>query len=136
MRDCFRAGLWALPGMSSLLVVDALRAGPRVLRARAEILEQLGRVIQEDGSRPRGARELLPLTGEGVVGAVFSVIHTRLQSSRSGSLVGLLNQLMAIVVLPYQGPVAARPSTSVRGGPRVSPTRGVPLPVVGRYGRR
>jgi AcrR family transcriptional regulator/DNA-binding MarR family transcriptional regulator len=114
-RESVRAGLCALlvfldeePGMGSLLVVDALRAGPRVLRARAEILEQLGRVIQEDGSRGSGARELPSLTGEGVVGAVFSVIHTRLQSSRSGSLVGLLNQLMAIVVLSYQGPVAAR----------------------------
>jgi len=114
-RESVRAGLCALlvfldeePGMGSLLVVDALRAGPRVLQARAEILEQLGRVIQEDGSRGSGARELPSLTGEGVVGAVFSVIHTRLQSSSAGSLVGLLNQLMAIVVLSYQGPVAAR----------------------------
>jgi AcrR family transcriptional regulator/DNA-binding MarR family transcriptional regulator len=115
-REKVRAGLSALlgfldeePGMRSLLIVDALQAGPRVLRARAEVLERLGVAIQDGGSSSaRSARELPPLTGEGVVGAVFSVIHSRLLAERSGSLLDLLNQLMAMVVLPYLGPAAAQ----------------------------
>jgi AcrR family transcriptional regulator/DNA-binding MarR family transcriptional regulator len=120
-RERVRAGLSALlvfldeqPEMRSLLIVDALQAGPRVLRARAEILEQLGTAVHEDGSRAKSAREFPPLTGEGVVGAVFSVLHTRLLADRSASLVELLNPLMAMVVLPYLGPVAARRETKHR----------------------
>jgi AcrR family transcriptional regulator/DNA-binding MarR family transcriptional regulator len=114
-RERVRAGLSALlgflegePGMGSLLVVDALQAGPRVLRARAEILKRLGVAIQESGSLAKSAREFPPLTGEGVVGAVFGVIHSRLLTERSGSLHDLLNPLMAMVVLPYLGPAVAQ----------------------------
>jgi AcrR family transcriptional regulator/DNA-binding MarR family transcriptional regulator len=114
-REKARAGLSALlgfldgePGMRSLLIVDALQAGPRVLRARAEILKQLGVAIQEGGSSAKSTREFPPLTGEGVVGAVFSVIHSHLLAERAGSLLDLLNPLMAMVVLPYLGPAAAQ----------------------------
>jgi hypothetical protein len=64
------------------------------------------------------------LTAEGVVGAVFSVIHARLLEQRQpartrpangpsgahvrrGALVGLLNPLMGMIVLPYLGRAAA-----------------------------
>jgi AcrR family transcriptional regulator len=131
-----RAGLSALlvffdgePGVGSLLVVDALQAGPRVLRRRAEILGRLAVVVRGDAAQGRGggARELPPLTGEGVVGAVFSVIHTRLlEKQRSGELIELLNPLMAMIVLPYLGPAAARkelerPTPKPAGG--IAPTR-------------
>jgi AcrR family transcriptional regulator len=97
------------PGVCSLLVVDALGAGPRVLERRAEVLERLGVAVQEGGSRAHSGLDLPPLTGEGVVGAVFSVIHSRLLAKRQRPpLVELLNPLMGMIVLPYQGPVAAR----------------------------
>ena len=96
------------PQVGSLLVVDALRAGPRVLRRRAEVLEGLGMVLDRGGSEAEPVSGLPDLTGEGVVGAVFSVIHTRLLVERPGSLVGLLNSLMGMIVLPYQGPEVAR----------------------------
>ena len=114
-REQTRAALGALlvfldeePGMGSLLVVDALRAGPRVLERRAEILEGLATRVQEEGSKAKSAREVPPLTGEGVVGAVFSVIHARLLAKSPGRLVELLSPLMGMIVLPYQGPAAAR----------------------------
>jgi AcrR family transcriptional regulator len=114
-RERVRAALGALlvfldeePGLGSLLVVDALSAGPRVLERRAGILEGLSGVLGEGASLSNGARELSALTGEGVVGAVFSVIHTRLLAKRPGSMVELLNPLMGMIVLPYLGQAAAR----------------------------
>jgi hypothetical protein len=65
-------------------------------------------VLHESGSLARGERGELPaLTGEGVAGAVLSVIHTRLLSKRPGQMVALLNPLMGVIVLPYLGPEAA-----------------------------
>jgi AcrR family transcriptional regulator/DNA-binding MarR family transcriptional regulator len=127
-RERTRAGLAALlaffdeePAVCSLLVVDALKAGPVVQRRRAEILEELAITLQEGGSRAGSARELPPMTGEGVVGAVLGVIHTRLSGGRAGRVSELLNPLMAIVVLPYLGPAAAqremdRPVAKTVGG--------------------
>ena len=97
------------PGVGSLLIVDALKAGPRVLERRARVLQRLAVVLQHGGvSRARAGKEVPALTGEWVIGAVFSVLHSRLLEKRRGSLVGLLNPLMGMIVLPYQGPVAAQ----------------------------
>jgi AcrR family transcriptional regulator len=110
-----RGGLMALlvfldeqPQLASLLVVDALSAGSRVLVRRAEILAGLGAVLDRDGSGSKSSLGRAQITGEGVVGAVFSVIHTRLLARRSGLLVGLLNPLVSMIVLPYLGPGVAR----------------------------
>jgi AcrR family transcriptional regulator len=109
-----RAGLGALlgfldrePSLSSLVFIEALGAGPRVLARRARVLEDLGSVIDEGRAGVKAGRELPPLTAEGVVGAAFSVIHARLLEHQPGSLTALLNPLMATVVLPYRGHVAA-----------------------------
>jgi DNA-binding MarR family transcriptional regulator len=51
---------------------------------------------------------IAPLTGEGVVGAVFGVLHTRLSQKEPAGTLELLNPLMAMIVLPYLGRAAAR----------------------------
>lgn len=129
-REQVRAGLGALlgffdeePAVCALLVVDALKAGPVVQQRRAEILKQLAVTLQEGGARAGSGRELPPLTGEGVVGAVLGVVHTRLSSGQPGQMLGLLNPLMAMVVLPYLGPAAAqreleRSAPKIAGAPK------------------
>jgi AcrR family transcriptional regulator/DNA-binding MarR family transcriptional regulator len=115
-RERVRAGLCALlvffderPQIASLLIVDALSAGPRVLSRRAEIIARLGAVLDRDGSRSKHGRGRAEITGEGVVGAVFSVIHTRLLAKRPEALVvELLNPLMSMIVLPYLGSAMAQ----------------------------
>lgn len=116
------------PGVRRLLVVDALKAGPRVQERRAEVLAELGRALHQTGSRARdGQGELPPLTGEGVTGAVLGVIHTRLLGKRPGRMLGLLNSLMSVVVLPYLGAEAAQLELS-HPEPRIPRSR--PAPVV------
>jgi AcrR family transcriptional regulator len=139
-RSRVRAGLAALlvffgeePLAGRLLVVDALKAGPAVLEQRADLVEELIGVVEQGRSQVRGGREVAPLTGEGVVGAVLAVVHARLsarggggspavQVGASGSLTELLNPLMAMIVLPYLG-VAAAERELVRPVPKVSGRR-------------
>ncbi len=106
------------PHLAKLLVVDALRTGPHVLQRRAEVLARVAAAIQDGGAKAsKDLEQLSPLTGEGVVGGVLGVIHTRLSVGDPGALLELLNPLMAVIVLPYLGPVAARGELS-----RIDPT--------------
>ena len=98
------------PALGSLLVKDALGAGDRALERRARVLDVLIGVVdrgrtEAKGSGPRGVP---PLTAEGVVGAVLGVIHARVLEHDSKPLVGLVNPLMGMIVMPYLGSSAAR----------------------------
>lgn len=129
-REQVRAGLTALllffdrePDLCSLVVVDALTVGPRVHERRRELLDVLHGVVDRGRSEGKAGRELPPVTAEGIVGAVFSVIHARVfervAATRdalargvspelgAGSLRELCNPLMAMIVLPYLGRAAA-----------------------------
>jgi AcrR family transcriptional regulator len=158
-----RAGLSALlllfdqePALGSLLVVDALGAGPEVLERRARALESLAAIVEQGRSpsvseRKTSAEESSsPLAAEGVVGAVLSVVHARMLarrahtpsraangSSRSSRepapLIELLNPLMGVIVLPYLGPAAARreldrPVPQAPSARTPGSTRGTPTP--------
>jgi AcrR family transcriptional regulator len=111
-----RAGLWALlvfldeePATARLCIVESLAAGPRVLERRAVVLRALVRAIDEGRAAvAKKATQPPPLTAEGVVGAVLSVIHTRLSEPGAKPLTGLLGELMSVIVLPYLGQAAAQ----------------------------
>jgi AcrR family transcriptional regulator len=132
-----RAGLGTLlafldhePALRSLVFIEALGAGPRVLARRARVLEDLGSVIDEGRTGVKTGRGLPRLTAESVVGAAFSVIHARLLDHRPGSLTALLNPLMATIVLPYRGHTAAARELEYpisKAGPRTLP-EGLDLP--------
>jgi AcrR family transcriptional regulator len=129
-RGRIRAGLSALivlveeeREVGMLLIVDALGGGPRVLERRARALEAVRDVIDEGRAESRkGSGDAPPLTAEGVVGAVLSVVHARLLEEAAGHrtngssrastrarrrLSELINPLMAMIVLPYLGQAAA-----------------------------
>jgi AcrR family transcriptional regulator len=110
-----RAALLALlqqldrePAIRSLLIVDALQAGPRVQRRRAQILAELSELLHRTGSQASGTKGLPELTGEGVVGAVLGVIHARLLRARQAPMAELAGSLMGVIVLPYLGLKAAQ----------------------------
>jgi AcrR family transcriptional regulator len=120
-REQLRGGLCALlcffdaePFSGSLLVVDALGAGPAVLEHRTRIIDTLTAIVDRGRSEAKRARGGVragsgppPLTAEGVVGAVLSVIHARMLQRDHRPLIALLNPLMAMIVLPYLGQAAA-----------------------------
>ena len=120
----------AEPVRARLCVVEALGAGPPVLAYRAGVLSDLAEAIDRGRETGSAAGDPPPLTAEGVVGAVFAVLHTRLLARDADPLRGLLGPLMSLIVLPYLGPTAAR--RELRTAPRGVAAR--PLPI--ELGRR
>lgn len=133
--DRIRASLLALlsffedePFAARLLLVESLGAGPKALQRRSRALEPVTRALDEGRRFGKTGAQAPPLTAEGVVGAVCSLLHARLShrgdAARdgswggrgagsvagvdAGSLLPLANQLMSMIVLPYLGPAAAR----------------------------
>ncbi len=149
-REQVRAGLGALLGFcdeeplsGSLLVVDALGAGPVVLERRTRILRSLTAIVDEGRSaqaKRRMSSPPPPLTAEGTVGAVLAVVHARMLENTANSarrpLLELLNPLMAMIVLPYFGRAAAarelarptpKPSRKSEASPTPQRSTGDPL---------
>jgi hypothetical protein len=75
--------------------------------SRAKVLDELAEVVDRGRSAGNAAREPPEVTAEGVVGAVFAVIHTRLLEEGNEPLSTLLAPLMSMIVLPYMGARAA-----------------------------
>jgi AcrR family transcriptional regulator len=145
-RERVRGGLAVIlaffdrePALARVCVVQALRAGPPVLERRAELLARLARVVDEGRKQGSRAVDCTPLTAEGLVGAAFAIVYTRVLRGERKPLLGLLGQLTAMVVLPYLGPAAARreqarpapkASTLARGRPQ-APAAAQPDPLQG-----
>jgi AcrR family transcriptional regulator len=126
------------PGLARLCVVEALAAGPRVLESRSQVLGELAKAIDR-GRKAGSGQNPTAVTAEGVVGAVFAVLHARLLEGSREPLVNLLAPLMSIVVLPYLGGRAAsaelarparkgrRSSTRGRSHERADPLQGLDM---------
>jgi AcrR family transcriptional regulator len=120
-RERIRAALAALlafldeePGLGRLCVVEALGAGDRALELRARCVAALIHAIDEARAEVPLAKQPPPMTAEGVVGAVFAIVHARILirdaagARRAPPLCALLGELMGVIVLPYLGPGAAQ----------------------------
>jgi AcrR family transcriptional regulator len=109
-----RAALTALlvladeePVLGRLLIVESFSGGPRTLERRKQVIDRITSAIEEGGEQAKAVPSP-PLAAEGIVGGVFTVIHSRIIDGGSDPLVTLLNPLMSMIVLPYLGSAAAR----------------------------
>ncbi len=135
-RERMRAGLWTVlcflerePALGRTLVVQSAHGSGPVAQARAAIVDELVAAVDAGRRECPRASHCTALTAEGVVGAVLAILHTRLASSsglpvggrgaRAGRApdggrslrtrpTGLLGELTAIVLLPYEGAAVAR----------------------------
>jgi AcrR family transcriptional regulator len=113
--DRVAAGLLAIlrlldrePVLARVCVVEALRCGPVVLERRAAILRRLVEAVDEGGRR-HGRGELSgPLVAEGLVGAVFAIVHVRIVRGSQQPLADLAPDLTRMLLLPYAGKGRAR----------------------------
>ncbi|HEY5192362.1 MAG TPA: hypothetical protein VIJ39_00645 [Solirubrobacteraceae bacterium] len=139
------------PGMGRLCIVETLGAGPKVHARRLAVLDVVTAAVDEGRGESKSATALPPLTSEGIVGGVLSVLHARLLPNgiptrptphgggqpkgarypagpRAGeqptSLLELTGALMGMIVLPYLGPAAAVKEGAYRVPERRAPPRG------------
>jgi AcrR family transcriptional regulator len=115
-QERVRAGLEATlglldqqPALARLCVVEAPRAGTKVLRRRAEILDGFARIVEEgrEGGRDRPGGGPPPLTAQSLVAGAASVVQERLLTPAAGPLAELAAPLASMIVFPYRGPAAA-----------------------------
>jgi AcrR family transcriptional regulator len=139
-RERVRAGLAALlwflddePGLGRLCVVEALGAGDGALERRAQCMAALIAAVDQGRGEIKRGPQPPPMTAEGVVGAVFAIVHARIlerdaalrgvpdalgalaaregRGRRGGGaapLTELCSPLMATIVLPYLGQSVAQ----------------------------
>ena len=120
-RDGIRAALAELlrfiddePALGRLCVVHSLSGGPALLRRRAEVQASLWEAVDRGRAEGAAARTKPPaVVAEGVVGAVLTVIQTRLLDQDADPpderpAIELFGSLMSLIVLPYLGAGAAR----------------------------
>jgi AcrR family transcriptional regulator len=114
-RERMRGGLWAIlcfldaePVLARVAVVQSARGGPQIVELRERLFAQLAAVIDEGRSAGGRVADCPQLTAEGLVGAVVSILHTRLVRGDEQPLKSLQGELMAMIVAPYLGSAAAR----------------------------
>jgi AcrR family transcriptional regulator len=111
MRAALTAGLEFLdnePCTARMLIVEALGAGPKALERRQHVLLQIIKIVDQGRAEAKQDEGPSSLTAEAAVGAVLSIVHTRMVDEGSPSQVDLVNELTSMIVLPYLGPAAAR----------------------------
>ncbi len=121
----------AEPVLARACVVEAMRGGSLLLERRERVLA--GLVAAVDEGRGEATRGWSPtaLSAEGVVGAAAAIVHARLARRDPRRLAGLLNELTAMIVLPYRGAAAARREQG-RPQPDDSPALAAPAAQVER----
>jgi AcrR family transcriptional regulator len=124
-RERVRRGLWTIleffdrePVLARVCVVQALRGGPRVLERREQVLAELASIVDEGRYESSRSIECPSVTAEGLVGAGFTIVYGRLLRGEPEPLTSLLGELMGMIVLPYQGPAAARREQAQSSVPR------------------
>jgi AcrR family transcriptional regulator len=110
-----REGLWRIlsfldrePVLARVCVVQSARGGQRILERREQLLKELASILDEGRAEGDPKTDCPALTAEGLVGAAVSIVHSRVLRGESVLLTDLHGELMAMIVLPYLGPVAAR----------------------------
>jgi AcrR family transcriptional regulator len=118
-REGIRAGLAVLlgffdaaPAFAQLLVVEARAPGNHARQRAGEIFERLAVAIDEGGAGAPPGQEPLPIAGEAVVGAVWSILYSRLTHRYTRSLLALHGTLMSVIVLAYLGQETAHEELS------------------------
>lgn len=130
-----RAGLGALlcffdeePAAARLLVSESLAAGPQVLARRGQVIARLVSAVDEGREEAGGRVQPPPLTGEGAVGGVVSILQRAIADpSRDEPLAALVNPLMALIVLPYLGTAASQRELERAAPARAALPAGAPV---------
>jgi DNA-binding MarR family transcriptional regulator len=139
--DGVRAGLVASleffdeePALARYLVVGSAQAGLAVLARRAEVLQRIAVLLDDERAPARVYPP--PLTAYAVASGVLGVLYARLSEPNPGVLAELAGSLMSFIVMPFLGARAARRELRRPGEETVPSAAGVGVePLQGPGGR-
>jgi AcrR family transcriptional regulator len=110
-----RVGLGALlahfehePDVARVLVLETLRAGPEAAALRRATVARLVASLDAAGASAPPSAAVCSLSGHAAVAAVLGIVQDRLSAQAQPRLSALLNELMCVIVVHYQGSAAAR----------------------------
>lgn len=95
-------------GAGRLMLDGSLGAGTPALERRRELLSRIVALVDEGRALVKKGQQPPPLTAEGIVGGVLSVLHARLLDPGDESLLSLAAPLTSMIILPYLGVSAAQ----------------------------
>jgi AcrR family transcriptional regulator len=116
-RERMRSGLWVIldffdrdPALGRLCLTQAQRGESRMLAWRQEVFERLAAAIDVGRHESARAERVGALTAHALVGGIAAVAYAHLldDTDPRASLRDLFGELVAMIVLPYLGPEAAR----------------------------
>lgn len=96
------------PKLARLLIYESLSAGPVALERRTRLTRRLAAFVGEGRKESRLGFDMSPLQAEGAVGGALAILQNMLASGHDDSYLKLTGPLMAMLVMPYLGPAAAR----------------------------
>jgi AcrR family transcriptional regulator len=113
------------PQLAKVCLVEAAAVGEQANAARAYALERAARAIQRDAPRQLSTS----LLADAVVGGAAWLVHRHLLAGEPTAVSELIGPIMAVIVTPYLGPVAARRQLVKRAVPAARRQLVEPLPV-------
>jgi AcrR family transcriptional regulator len=113
--DGVRAALDALldlfdasPGVARFLIVSSLVDDDALLERRAHALATIAHELEAGAPVPAADSTIVPFGADALVGAVVSILHSRLLEDPVPMLRPLLGSLMSVIALPYLGVETSR----------------------------
>ncbi|HTA96459.1 MAG TPA: TetR family transcriptional regulator [Solirubrobacteraceae bacterium] len=95
------------PARGHFLIVGSQAAGREAEKLRAGVVEEIVTAVDSGRGEAERASVLPGLTAEAAVGGALFVLQQKMSEARAPALLGLVNPLMSIIVLPYLGGAAA-----------------------------
>jgi AcrR family transcriptional regulator len=89
------------PAQARVCIIETLRAGPAVLERRQQVMSRLAAALDAGRLEHDCADHCTPHAAEGLVGAVFAILHARLLRGSEQPLTALAEDLAAMLVLPF-----------------------------------
>jgi AcrR family transcriptional regulator len=115
-QERLRVGLWTIlvfldsaPALARACIVQAQRGGGAIEQCREAVLLRLTEAVDAGRAHHSSrAAAVSALTAEGLVGAAFTIVYSRLARGEQEPLSQLHGELLGMILLPYLGAAATR----------------------------
>ena len=116
MRGRLRAGLDAYmrfmanePEFARMCMIEVLAAGPRAIERRNDAMRMFAKIIEQNIRELVPGCTVAPLAAETIVGGIYEVVYNRVFAGRTAELPGLVDDLLATILMVTAGRYGSDP---------------------------